>query len=64
MDKLKECPSCRRMFSGRSKYCRYQCAVEGMFDANNQIKTKDGPIYEKWKARWEAATGLKLKGGE
>jgi len=32
-------------------------------EVGEQMAKKQGPYYEKWKARWEAATGLKVKGG-
>jgi len=64
MKQEKACLNCGRSHTGKGGYCSYKCGVEAMFDANDQIKRKDGPIYEKWKARWEAATGLKMKGGD
>ena len=32
-----------------------------VYRAVRQLKRKRGPIYEKWKSRWEASTGMKLK---
>lgn len=29
-------------------------------EAIRQMRAKKGPIYERWKTRWEAATGLQV----
>lgn len=55
--KLNVCPGCGMYFEGRSKYCSYTCALPAMADAIEQIKKKEGPIYEKWKARLKASIG-------
>ena len=55
--KLKPCPECGLYFEGRSKYCSYECAYPAMKEAVDQILSKEGPIYEKWKARLKASMG-------
>lgn len=62
MRKVKRCANCGDEFQGRGKFCSYVCGADAMFQANKQIEARKGPIYEKWKTRWEAATGLKMKG--
>lgn len=64
MEWPKECPTCGRKFYGRRKYCSYECAVPRMLDAIEQVKKKEGPIYEKWKRNLEAAMNRKFRGGD
>lgn len=54
--KEKICPGCGKKFTGRSKYHSYECALPAMAEAVRQLREKEGPIYEKWKASLKAAT--------
>lgn len=64
MAKVKLCVICGYDHSRRNvDYC-YECGRKREIEAWTQLNKKEGPIYEKWKARWEAATGLKMKGGK
>lgn len=43
----------------RSKYC-YACWVNVQKEAIMQMKEKSGPVYDKWKRRWEEGVRRKL----
>jgi len=62
--KVKLCIICGELNTRRKvKYC-YQCGREHEVRVATEIRKREGPYYEKWKANWEAATGLKVKGGK
>jgi len=64
MRKVKLCGICNEPHKRRKvNYC-YGCGRKREIEAATEIKRREGPYYEKWKARWEAATGLKMKGGK
>ena len=64
MVKVRLCVICGEPHTRRwVNYC-YECGRGKEIDTWLQLHKKEGPIYEKWKARWEAATGLKMKGGK
>ena len=63
--KVKEpkiCPVCGKSHRTRGNYCSIECGVQRILEAAQQQHNHEGPIYEVWKKRWQAATGLKLKG--
>jgi len=62
MRKKRYCANCGKVVPGKGKYCCYMCSFPATIDSIVQMKKKEGSIYEKWKGRWEAATGLKMKG--
>ena len=39
----------------------YRPGMKRMLESIKQLRNHKGPIFKKWKARWEASTGLKLK---
>jgi len=63
MNRVKICSICGEQHGRRKvSYC-YTCGRIKEMEVGEQMAKKQGPYYEKWKARWEAATGLKVKGG-
>jgi len=55
MMKKKLCPQCGGPLKGKQKYCCYLCSIPAMLEAAKQIKSKEGPIYEKWKKGLKAS---------
>ena len=47
--------NCGREFEGRSKYCGFECSLNATRECIEQLRNKEGPIYEKWKARLKAS---------
>ena len=62
MRKSKPCLVCGIPHTRRTLCCSPECGLEHYMMVLKQITKKKGPYYEKWKRRWEAATGLKIKG--
>lgn len=58
------CRNCGAPIAARAAYrnglCT-QCGIEYMLEWVHAMEEKSGPLYEIWKARWEAATGLTIK---
>jgi len=64
MKKVKSCSICGKPHTRRKvNYC-YACGRKHEVEVAEEILLKQGPYYEKWLKRWEAATGLKLKEGD
>jgi len=55
MKEKKKCPTCGKEFTGKKKYCTYKCSITATEAANQQLRDKKGPIYEKWKSRLKAS---------
>ena len=55
MKKICANPKCENEVTGKGKYCSYKCSLPAMKNAIEQLKKKEGPIYEKWKARLAAS---------
>ena len=55
--KKKKCenPDCEEVVTGRGRFCSYKCAIPAIKDAADQIISKEGPVYEKWKVRLKAS---------
>jgi hypothetical protein len=43
----------------KGKPCR-DCGLDRSMAAIRAMRTKSGPIWEKWKRNWQAGTGLSL----
>jgi len=64
MERIRACVQCGRGHTRKDvSYC-YDCGRKRLIEAVSQMQEKKGPYYWKWRIRWEAATGLKLKGGK
>lgn len=61
MPEVKPCLNCGLNHFSKGNHCSPECGMEYMTKVINQLRAKKGPYYEKWKKRWVAATGLKLK---
>jgi len=53
--KVKRCPRCTRLFMGEGKYCTSECSSAVVAETCKQLREKEGPIYEKWRARLKAS---------
>lgn len=58
----KPCLNCGFPHTRKGNYCSFECGAEQITKVAKQLHEKKGSYYEKWKCRWQAATGLKLKG--
>lgn len=64
MTKLYLCPICggpntkRRAWKG--KPCQV-CALTRYLESARAMREKSGPVWERWRRNWEAATGLRLE---
>jgi len=47
-------PKCGNEVKGKGKYCSYECSFPAIIESIEQLRKKEGPIYEKWKARIKA----------
>jgi len=59
--KPKPCLNCGFPHTRKSNHCSPECGMDYMLQEIKQLHEKQGPHYERWKKRWEAATGLKLE---
>jgi len=62
MRKSKTCLNCGNYHRRRGNHCCPECGFNFGLRVARQLNTKEGIYYERWKQRWEAATGLKMKG--
>jgi len=62
MKKPKPCRMCGKHHTRRGNHCSPECGFKFGLIVAKQLHEKKGIYYEEWKERWEAATGLKMKG--
>lgn len=43
--------------TSRSRYCSLSCSMGAALDAQRQLREKEGPVYDRWKAGVERARG-------